>query len=270
MKTWGKIYTALIFLILYAPIVIIIVFSFNKSNSTAVFEEFSFKWYTELFKSEKTLEVLFNSLIIAVLSALISTIIGTAAAVGIFNMKNKRLKSAVMMITNIPMMNPDIVTGVSIMLLFAFVATLVHAGIFGFWTVLIAHVTFNLPYVILNVMPKLKQMDKNLPEAAMDLGCTPLQAFFKVEFFEILPGIATGLLMAFTLSLDDFVISYFAAGESFQTLPIYIYSMTKKKITPDINALFTIVFVVIFLLLLVRNIMTKDESHSKKASEKSK
>ena len=264
MKIWGKLYTALIFAILYAPILIIIVFSFNSTNSTAVFEEFSFKWYVELFKTDKTLEVLMNSLIIAVLSAVISTIIGTAAAVGIFNMKNRRLKNAVMMITNIPMMNPDIVTGVSIMLLFAFVATLINVGIFGFWTVLIAHITFNLPYVILNVMPKLKQMDKNLPEAAMDLGCTPLQAFFKVEFFEILPGIATGLLMAFTLSLDDFVISYFAAGESFQTLPIYIYSMTKRKISPDINALFAIVFVVIFLLLFIRNILTKDDTKVKK------
>jgi spermidine/putrescine transport system permease protein len=161
------------------------------------------------------------------------------------------------------MMNPDIVTGVSIMLLFAFVATLFKLEIFGFCTLLIAHITFNLPYVILCVMPKLKQMDRNLPEAALDLGCTPLQAFFKVEFFEILPGIAAGLLMAFTLSLDDFVISYFVAGESFQTLPIYIYAMTKRRVLPDMNALFAVIFVVIFVLLFVRNIMTKDDGQFK-------
>jgi len=258
VKITGKVYMGVIFTLLYAPILVIMVFSFNSSNSMAVMNGVSLRWYKELFTNEKAIDALVNSLILAVTSAVISTVIGTAAAVGIYHIKNKRVKSAVMSVTNIPMMNPDIVTGVSIMLLFAFVATLFGLGIFGFFTLLVAHITFNLPYVILCVMPKLKQMDKNLPEAALDLGCTPLQAFFKVEFFELIPGIATGLLMAFTLSLDDFVISYFVAGESFQTLPIYIYAMTKRRVLPDMNALFTVIFAVIFILLLARNFMTKD------------
>ncbi|MDD4124329.1 MAG: ABC transporter permease [Eubacteriales bacterium] len=265
MKISGKIYIGIIFAMLYIPILVIIFFSFNSSNSMAVFSGFSLKWYGELFKNDKAIDALVNSLMLAVSSSLIATVLGTAAAVGIYNIKSKRAKTAVMTVTNIPMMNPDIVTGVSIMLLFAFAATLLKLEIFGFFTMLIAHITFNLPYVILCVMPKLKQMDKNLPEAAMDLGCTPLQAFFKAEFFEILPGIATGMLMAFTLSLDDFVISYFAAGESFQTLPIYIYSMTKRRVLPDMNALFSVIFIVIFALLLIRNLMTKDSSNVKKA-----
>ncbi|MGI6717334.1 MAG: ABC transporter permease [Eubacteriales bacterium] len=264
MKIAGKLYTGIIFALLYIPIIVIIVFSFNSSESMAEFSGFSLKWYGELFKNDKAIDALINSLILAVSSALIATVLGTAAAVGIYNIGNKKLKSAIMTVTNIPMMNPDIVTGVSIMLLFAFGATLLNLRIFGFWTMLIAHVTFNLPYVILCVMPKLKQMDKNLPEAAMDLGCTPLQAFFKAEIFELLPGIATGLLMSFTLSLDDFVISYFVAGESFQTLPIYIYSMTKKRVKPDMNALFAVIFLVIFILLLARNLLTKDKNQVKK------
>lgn len=229
----------------------------------AVFSGFSFKWYGELLQNGKAVDALVNSLILAVTSSLVATGIGTAAAVGIYHTKSKRAKRAIMAVTNIPMMNPDIVTGVSIMLLFAFVAALFKFYFFGFTTMLIAHITFNLPYVILCVMPKLKQMDKNLPEAALDLGCTPVKAFFKVEFFEILPGVATGLLMAFTLSLDDFVISYFAAGESFQTLPIYIYSMTKRRVLPDMNALFAVIFVVIFALLLIRNQMTAENGSLK-------
>lgn len=264
MKTTGKIYTGIIFALLYIPIIVIIFFSFNSSNSMAVFSGFSLKWYKELFRNAKAIDALVNSLILAVSSSVIATFLGTAAAVGIYNIRNKKLKSAIMTVTNIPMMNPDIVTGVSIMLLFAFGATLIGLRIFGFWTMLIAHITFNLPYVILCVMPKLKQMDKNLPEAAMDLGCTPLQAFFKAEFFELLPGIAAGFLMSFTLSLDDFVISYFVAGESFQTLPIYIYSMTKKRVLPDMNALFSVIFIVIFLFLFIRNLLTKDSNHVKK------
>lgn len=200
-----------------------------------------------------------NTLILAVSSSILATAIGTAAAVGIHSLKRRHIKSLVMNVTNIPMMNPDIVTGVSLMLLFAFVGTLMHHGILGFWTLLIAHVTFNIPYVILNVLPRLKQMNRSLPEAAMDLGCTPVQAFFKVEIHEIIPGIATGMLMAFTLSLDDFVISYFAAGNSFQTLPIYIYAQTKKRVTPDMNALCSIIFVVILILLLVRNFASSRE-----------
>ena len=259
-SVFGRVYIGIIFAVLYAPIIVIILFSFNSSNSMSEFSGFSTRWYKELFDSADAGRALLNSLILAVSSAVISTILGTAAAVGIHNMRSRRLKKIVMNVTNLPMMNPDIVTGVSMMLLFAFVAGLLQSKhIFGFWTLLIAHVTFNMPYVILNIMPKLKQMDKSLPEAAMDLGCTPLRAFTKVEFFEILPGIASGLLMAFTLSLDDFVISYFVTGESFQTLPVFIYSMTKKRVTPYIPALFAIIFLAIFILLLVRNFMTKSD-----------
>jgi spermidine/putrescine transport system permease protein len=261
----GKIYIAVIFVILYAPIAVMIFFSFNASNSMSEFSGFSFRWYNELFHNKDAGQALLNSLILAVSSSVISTVLGTAAALGIHSMRSKRMKKVIMNVTNLPLMNPDIVTGVSMMLLFAFVAGLLHSlHMFGFWTLLIAHVTFNMPYVILNVMPKLKQMDKSLPEAAMDLGCTPFKAFTKVEFFEILPGIASGLLMAFTLSLDDFVISYFVTGESFQTLPVFIYSMTKKRVVPYINALFAIIFVVIFILLLVRNFMSKENKQAAK------
>ncbi|MBO7737543.1 MAG: ABC transporter permease [Clostridia bacterium] len=256
MKIGSKLYMALVFLLLYSPIVVLIVFSFNSSNSMAVFEGFSLKWYKELFNNDAAISALLNSLILAFSSAIISTILGTVAAVGIHKMRSKYVKSVVMNVTNIPMMNPDIVTGISMMLLFALCGTLIGFGILGFWTLLIAHITFNIPYVILSVMPKLKQMDPRLPEAAMDLGCTPLQAFFKVEFHEILPGIFSGLLMAFTLSLDDFVISYFCAGNTFQTLPIFIYSQTKKRVTPDMNALCAIIFITILVLLLVRNFAT--------------
>lgn len=260
MKIGSKLYMALVFALLYAPIVVLIVFSFNSSNSMAVFEGFSLKWYKELFSNDAAITALINSLILALSSAVISTILGTVAAVGIHKMRSRYIKSAVMNVTNVPMMNPDIVTGISMMLLFALCGTLIGNGILGFWTLLIAHITFNLPYVILSVMPKLKQMDSHLPEAAMDLGCTPLQAFFKVELHEILPGIFSGLLMAFTLSLDDFVISYFCAGNTFQTLPIYIYSQTKKRVTPDMNALCAIIFVTILILLLVRNFAADRQS----------
>jgi hypothetical protein len=264
MKVGSKIYMGIIFALLYAPIIVLIFFSFNESNSMSVFSGFSIKWYKELFAKEETINSLVNTLILAVSSSVLATAIGTAAAVGIHAMKNKYAKAIMMNVTNIPMMNPDIVTGVSLMLLFAFTGTLMHRGILGFWTLLIAHVTFNIPYVILNVLPRLKQMNKSLPEAAMDLGCTPLQAFFKVEIHEIIPGIATGMLMAFTLSLDDFVISYFAAGNSFQTLPIYIYAQTKKRVTPDMNALCSIIFVAILILLLIRNFASSDNAKKRR------
>ena len=259
MKFLSRFYIALIFLILYAPILVVILFSFNRSGSLSQFSGFSFYWYRELFRDGEALKALKNSLILAVLSSLLATVLGTLCAFAIDRSKRKWFARSVETVTNIPMMNPDIVTGVSLMLLFAFVGTLMHHGILGFWTLLIAHVTFNIPYVILNVLPRLKQMNRSLPEAAMDLGCTPVQAFFKVEIHEIIPGIATGMLMAFTLSLDDFVISYFAAGNSFQTLPIYIYAQTKKRVTPDMNALCSIIFVVILILLLVRNFASSRE-----------
>ncbi|MBO4264514.1 MAG: ABC transporter permease [Clostridia bacterium] len=238
MKGVAKVYTYLIYLILYAPIAVMVLFSFNSINSTGSFAGFSLYWYRELFRDEATLSALKNTLVLAVLSSVLATVIGTAAAVGISKMRAKYFKNAVLSVTNIPMMNPDIVTGIAMMLLFVFVATrLGFDSSLGFSTVLIAHITFNLPYVILSVMPKIKQMDRNLTEAAMDLGCTPMRAFLKVELPSILPGIISGFIMAFTLSLDDFVISYFTTGNGFETLPIRIYSMTKKRVTPDMYAL---------------------------------
>ena len=254
MKSFSKIYTAIILIFLFAPIAVLIFFSFNSGSSTSVFEGFSFRWYKELFKNTEILNALKNSLILAVVSAAISTIIGTAAAYGIHHMKKKWLRRSVMTATNIPMMNPDIITGISLMFLFVFVGTMLGMSTkLNFWTMLIAHVTFCLPYVILNILPKFRQMDKALPEAALDLGCTPLQAFFKVELPAILPGVFTGMIMAFTMSLDDFVISYFTSGVDFQTLPILIYSMTKKSVKPTIYALSTIVFIIILVLLLITN-----------------
>ncbi|MBQ8545395.1 MAG: ABC transporter permease subunit [Clostridia bacterium] len=251
---WRTLCIILTFIFLYMPIGVLIFFSFNESDSTAVFSGFSLRWYKELFTDTATLNALKNTLILAVLSSIISTIIGTAAAYGISKMKNKYLKNATMSATQIPMINPEIVTGISMMLLFVFVANVLKISSFnGFWTVLIAHITFNLPYVILLVLPKFKEMDKSLPEAALDLGCTPFQSFFKVELPAIMPGIVAGFIMAFTLSIDDFVISYFTTGSGFETLPIRIYSMTKKRVTPDMYALSTLIFVTILVLLLISN-----------------
>lgn len=255
MKTPSKIYTFFIFLFLYAPIVVMVVFSFNSSNSTGLMAGFSFRWYAELFSNKSIMQALYNTVILAVVSATIATVIGTAAAVGIDKWKKNWLKSSVMGITNIPMMNPEIVTGVSMMLLFVFMGRMIgRQGILGFGTILIAHVTFNLPYVILSVLPKLRQTDPHLAEAAQDLGCTPLRAFFKTVLPSIGPGIVTGMIMAFTLSLDDFIISYFTSGPGFQTLPIAIFSMTKKRVKPDMYALSTLIFVSILVLLILTNV----------------
>ncbi|MBR6769111.1 MAG: ABC transporter permease [Clostridia bacterium] len=269
-KRINKIYTILIFAFLYAPIAVLILFSFNDSNSTGVFTGFSLQWYKELLTDTATLNALKNTLILAVLSSLIATLIGTAAAVGINKMKNKYIQQTINTVTNIPMMNPDIVTGISMMLLFVFVGGIVNASSnLSFWTVLIAHITFNLPYIILNVLPKLREMDRHLPEAALDLGCTPMQSFFKVELPAIMPGVISGLIMAFTLSLDDFVISYFTVGNGFETLPIRIYSMTKKRVTPDMYALSTFIFVAILVLLLVSNFVG-ERDRTKQAIKNSK
>ncbi len=255
MSPLSKLYVAFIMILLYAPIVLMIVFSFNSSASTSVITGFSLKWYESLLHDSATMNALKNTLILAVSSSLIATVMGTAAAVGINAFKNKFVKKTVMGVTNIPMMNPEIVTGISMMLLFIFCAKLIGvADALGFTTMLIAHVTFNLPYVILSVLPKLRQLDKFLPEAAMDLGCTPVQAFFKVILPSISTGIVSGLMMSFTLSLDDFVISYFTQGPSFETLPIRIFSMTKKRVTPDMYALSTLIFVAILLLLILLNV----------------
>lgn len=250
------IYLALVMLFLYLPIIMLIVLSFNGTNSTSVIQGFSTKWYVELFKDSATINALTNTLILAVTSAITATVIGTLAAVGIDKMKKGVVKSSVMTVTNIPMMNPEIVTGVSMMLLFVFIGSILGAsGVLGFWTLFIAHVTFSLPYVILNVLPKLRQTDSNLSQAAQDLGCPPIKAFIKVVLPSILPGVIAGLIMAFTLSFDDFIISYFVSGPKFQTLPIRIFSMTKKRVTPDMYALSTIMFIVILVLLVLVNVL---------------
>ena len=250
------IYLALVMLFLYLPIIMLIVLSFNGTNSTSVIQGFSTKWYVELFKDSATITALTNTLILAVTSAITATVIGTLAAVGIDKMKKGVVKSSVMTVTNIPMMNPEIVTGVSMMLLFVFIGSILGAsGVLGFWTLFIAHVTFSLPYVILNVLPKLRQTDANLSQAAQDLGCPPIKAFIKVVLPLILPGVIAGLIMAFTLSFDDFIISYFVSGPKFQTLPIRIFSMTKKRVTPDMYALSTIMFIVILVLLVLVNVL---------------
>ncbi len=266
MKALSRLYVALIIFFLYAPVLVMIAFSFNSSSSVWVFEGFSLDWYAGLASDTTMLTALWHTIVIAVLSAVISTVLGTAAAVGIMALRKKITEKLVMSVTQIPMMNADIVTGISLMFLFVFVGKLLGLNeSLGFITVLIAHITFNLPYVILSVMPKLKQTDSNLQEAALDLGCTPVQAFFKVVVPSISTGIATGFIMAFTLSLDDFVISYFTCGH-YQTLPIVIYNMTKKSVTPDTYALSTIIFVAVFALLVLYNtIQTRSEKRSAKA-----
>ena len=265
MRKVNRVFTALVFVFLYIPMIVLAVASFNKGTDIAVFSGFTFDQYKELFRDKHLLSLLGNSVIIAVLSSLVATVMGTAAALGIHSMRG-RLRSAVMTMTNIPMTNPEIVTGVSMALLFAFVGILLRTNaVLGFWTLLIAHITFNLPYVILNVMPKLSQMDPDLTEAALDLGCTPVQAFFKVVLHEIMPGILSGALMAFTMSLDDFVISYFVTGSGFVTLPVEIYSYTKKPIQPKVYAMFTLIFITILLLMVVMNLMqARDKTKRKK------
>lgn len=270
-KYASRIYVCLIFAILYIPILTLILFSFNNTESTANFTGFSFEWYIKLFSDESAFLALRNTLILAVSSAVISTVIGTAAAEGIYRMKSKWLKGAINSVTNIPMMNPDIVTGVSFMLFFAAVVALLGIEDYdsiGFWAMLIAHTTFCLPYVILSVLPRINELGESLTEAALDLGCTPAQAFFKVKLPNIMPGVLSGMVMAFTLSLDDFVISYFVSPSNFQTLPLLIYSMTKKTVKPDMYALSTIIIITVFLLLLISNMKSlKKTSHPKKAKK---
>lgn len=251
-KIISRIYTALIFTFLYAPIVVLVIFSFNDTDtgSRTIWSGFSFRWYETLFSNDDIMIAVKNTVIIAICAAICSTLLGTMAAIGINAMK-KTPKHIMMNITNFPMVNPEIVTGVSMMLLFVFAVNLVGASL-GMATMIIAHTTFCLPYVILSILPKLRQMNPNLYEAAQDLGCPPVKAFFKVVIPEISSGIITGFIMAITLSIDDFVISYFTSGTT-QTLPIYIYSMTRKRITPEINALSTVMFAVILVLLLIVN-----------------
>ena len=253
MKALSKIYNGLIFTFLYAPIAVLIIYSFNDSKNRVQWGGFTLDWYRDLFSNELILESLLVTLQIAVLAALISTVIGTMAAVGIFNM-NGRLRRAMESLNNIPMVNPEIVTGISMMLMF--VAIYRATGLLqpGFATLLIAHITFCIPYVVLQVMPKLRQMNKHMYEAALDLGCTPFSAFFKVVLPEIMPGVITGALMAFTMSIDDFVISYFNSGSTAQNLSVTIYSMTKKPVTPEVNALSTLMFGTVLILLILVNV----------------
>ncbi len=246
----------------------LIAFSFNEAGSLAEYSGFSLVWYEELFNDEEALSSLRNSLILAVSSSLIATVIGTFAALGLHRMRSKWIKGAVNTVTNIPMMNPDIVTGVSMMLLFVAVAAILKTNnFFGFGTMLIAHVTFNLPYVILSVMPRFKALDISLSEAAQDLGCTPSQAFFKVELPEIIPGIVSGLMLGFTMSLDDFVISHFVSSPDFQTLPLYVYNQTAHNVKFSMYALSALIVVVILIILLVVNFagsIGKGKAHGKR------
>ena len=274
MRKYAKrIYLCIIFAILYIPILTLILFSFNSSESTANFTGFSLDWYIKLFSDEAAFIALRNTVILAVCSALLSTVIGTAAAEGIYRMRSKWFKTVVTSVTNVPMMNPDIVTGVSFMLFFAAVVSIFKIADYdsiGFFAMLIAHTTFCLPYVILNVLPRINELGESLSEAALDLGCTPVQAFFKVKLPNIMPGVVSGAIMAFTLSLDDFVISYFVSPSNFQTLPLLIYSMTKKTVKPDMYALSTLIIVTVFTLLIISNIksLKKADKHKQKGGKK--
>ena len=263
MKTLSKIYMALVLMFLYVPIFVLIVFSFNETKSRSVFSGFTLDWYIKLFRNEVIISSLMNTIIIAVIASIAATVLGTLAAIGINSMR-KVPKAVVMNITNMPIVNPEIVTGVSLMLLFVFFAARMNLE-FGFVTLVIAHITFDVPYVILNVMPKFRQMDPNLFEAAQDLGCGPFTALRKVILPEIMPGVVSGFLMSFTFSLDDFVISYFTSGSTSQTLPI-IYSMTRRKISPEINALSTIIFIVVVIVLVVKHIIETRQEQKLRAN----
>ena len=269
-SSFNRVSMGLVFLFLYAPILLLIVFSFNAGNSNAVWEGFSFHWYTELFRDRIIMRSVYTTLLVSLLATVIATIAGTFSAIGFYSLR-RRARNTLSTVNNIPMMNADIVTGVAMCLFFvAFFAFWKDFALWfnsiqslvelptritmGFGTLLIAHITFNIPYVILSVGPKLRQLDKNLVDAAMDLGCTWMQAFFKVILPEIKPGIVSGALTAFTMSIDDFIISYFTSGSSSQTLAMTIYGMTKKRVTPEINAISTLLFVVVLILLAVTNI----------------
>lgn len=259
-KIPSKIYMALMMFFLYMPIAVLIIFSFNDGKTT-VWKGFTLKWYQELFQDSAIMQSLYNTLIIAVLAAIVATILGTAAALGINNFKGKR-RILVQNASNIPIINPDIVTGVSLMLMFTAGGVLLNFEM-GFWTVLLAHISFCTPYVILSVMPRLRQMDSHIYEAALDLGCNQWQAFYKVVIHEIMPGILSGFLLSFTYSLDDFVITYFTRGSKFQTLPIQIYTMTHKRISPKINALSALLFVTILVIMIIINLRDRKANRDK-------
>lgn len=267
----GKLYIVLLLIFLFAPIAVIIVFSFNDARSTSVINGISLRSYIKLFNDEDILISLKNSFVLAISATVISTLIGTAAAYGVSRMKSAFLKKAILNATNIPLINPDIITGISLVLLFTFAGHLLRIQeVLCFNTMLIAHVTFCLPYIILSVLPKFRQLDGQLVEAALDLGCSPIRAFLKVELPEILPGVLTGAIMAFTMSLDDFVVGMFTTGTGFQTFPLLLYGVaTKKGLQPKHYALSTLVFIVILCLLFVYNmIKTKNERALIRAKKK--
>lgn len=260
-------FMALIFLFLYAPIFVLIVFSFNSLKSRTVWGGFSLQWYIQLFQNTRILDALKTTLLLSVVAAAIATVVGTAAAIGFNNMK-RRSRGILMTVSNVTMTNAEIITGVSMMLLFVFAGRTLGFRQ-GFGTLLIAHITFDIPYVILSVMPKLRQLDPNIYEAARDLGATGFLAFRKVVLPEIMPGVLNGMLIAFTMSIDDFIISYFTAGSEISTLALEIYSMTRKRISPEINALSTLMFLTVLILLFSVNIRQakQDRTQRRNASK---
>lgn len=254
-----KIYIALIFIFLYAPIVTLIVLSFNGSRTRAKWGGFTLKWYGSLFQNRDIMQALFNTLLIALIASLISTVIGTIACIAIMSMK-KKSRAIIMGITNIPMLNAEIVTGISLMLLF------ISLGLrFGLGTILLSHITFCIPYVILSVMPRMRQMNPYTYEAALDLGAGPVYGFFKVVFPDILPGVLSGFLMAFTMSLDDFIITHFTKGAGVDTLSTKIYTEVKKGIKPEMYALSTIIFLTVLILLFLVNRVPAENQEKKGA-----
>ncbi|MDY5006839.1 ABC transporter permease [Candidatus Allofournierella merdipullorum] len=262
LRALQRVYLVLLFSFMYVPIAVMAVFSFNESKSRTVFTGFTFKWYKSLFHNEMILSALGLSLVVALIAAVVATVVGTAAAIGI-NAMGKRSQAVINNISYMPVVNPEIITGVSLMLLFVVVKDgfawanqnlgwALPENVFGLPTLLVAHISFCLPYVIFNVSPKLRQLDVRVYEAALDLGCNPKQAFFKVVLPELAPAILSAFLICLTYSIDDFLISYFTSGTT-QTLPIVIYSMTRKKVSPEINALSTVMFLVILSIILVYN-----------------
>lgn len=257
---FSKIYMILIMLFLYAPIAVLIFFSFNDGKTT-VWKGFTLKWYSELFRDSNILNALGNTLIIAFLASIFATILGTAAAIGISNYKGKK-RLIIQNVSNIPIISPDIVMGVSLMLLFTTLGVMFNFEM-GFFTVLIAHICFCVPFVVLNVMPRITRMDRSIYDAALDLGCNQWQAFYKVIIHELMPGIISGALISFTYSLDDFIITYFTRGSKFQNLSIEIYSMTHRRISPKINALSALLFLAIVVIMVFINIRDRREEKKK-------
>ncbi len=251
------VYLTAIFIFTYLPIFVLVVFSFNSGRSTGVWEGFSLKWYEALFNDERIINAVITTIIVALSSAIISTVFGTVSAIGIFYMK-KTIKKIILNITNIPILNADIITGVSLLLLYNIIGVPL-----GYVSLILAHISFNIPYVILSVMPKLKQMDNNIYEAALDLGATPTKALVNVIVPQIMPGIVSGFLLSLTMSMDDFVISLFTSGAVVSTLSLEIYSMTKRGITPEINALSTIIFLIVITVLAITNLRkTKEDKNA--------